>query len=829
MEPHVRAARKFAGVVLTICSQVLCLSAQSQDQGLRVKVNPANGTYTIGAPGLRSAVLRAGVAVELDGHWLQSASYPKHTVTLSDVPDDLGNAKEWTVLCTGLAGEPDLIYRLNTYSDRPFGDIQVVVHNSTGRQIDVESIRPIEAIGSSILNLGAPPSEDRVLSDSFSEGPTIHILDLADADENMHRGVGSQLLYNRQSHMSFFAGALTTNRFLTILRIHIAGDTAQPRIAAYEVDSSGTTEMEKLYSVKDSPSSQQVTLKLAVAPGKDLPAERLLFSVDHDYHGQLETYGAIIRKLHHARVDAPTPMGWWSWTAYYFNLNEGTALANAQWLAQHLKSLGYNFFHIDEGYQYARGEYITPNATLFPHGMASMEYKINGMGLVPGIWTAPFEASEQSWVYEHHPDWLVHDADGKPIQIGTVSDSKDRQYVLDCTNPGAQAYLRKTYATLVKLWGIRYIKLDFMDDAAIEGYYYRPNTTAMEAQRTGLSIIRDSVGNDILLDKDGSTMLNPVGYVDFGRISVDSWHAFESSKNAEPGVAARYYMNRNFYISDPDAFMVSTRDINGKYPLSLDAAKVAIAVSEIAGGMHEIGDDLPLVGSEPERLALIENKDLINMALLGKASTPVDLMSYLPEDEQPSIFLLKENSIQSILTIFNWTDHSRTHTISFDALGLNGKGPYSVYDILDKGQIPVSSSNSIVVDQPPHSVRVLKIIDNAIPERAPTVHAVHPDQAQTGETVDFTAQLTDPNIPAVSYEWNFGDGETQQGTQVNHAYTHAGKYQVTLTTTGVDGLIGKDVFHVSVAGAISPEFHPLLNQRYPAGQWGLTPNEGTWR
>jgi hypothetical protein len=58
-------------------------------------------------------------------------------------------------------------------------------------------------------------------------------------------------------------------------------------------------------------------------------------------------------------------MGWWSWTAYYFGLNEGAALTNAQWEAEHLKSLGYNIFHIDEGYQYARGEYITPNATCF--------------------------------------------------------------------------------------------------------------------------------------------------------------------------------------------------------------------------------------------------------------------------------------------------------------------------------------------------------------------------------------------------------------------------------------------------------------------------------
>ena len=86
-------------------------------------------------------------------------------------------------------------------------------------------------------------------------------------------------------------------------------------------------------------------------------------------------------------------MGWWSWTAFYFGLNEGAALTNATWEAEHLKRFGYDVFHIDEGYQYARGEYTTPDAAMFPHGLAPLEYKVRGLGLTPGIWTAPFEVS----------------------------------------------------------------------------------------------------------------------------------------------------------------------------------------------------------------------------------------------------------------------------------------------------------------------------------------------------------------------------------------------------------------------------------------------------
>jgi hypothetical protein len=113
-------------------------------------------------------------------------------------------------------------------------------------------------------------------------------------------------------------------------------------------------------------------------------------------------------------------------------------------------------------------------------------------------------------------------------------------YALDPANPGAQAYLRQTYQTLTREWGGCYIKMDFMDDTAIEGCYYRPHTTAYEAQRIGLEVIRNAVGEQVLLDKEGSPVLNPVGIVDEGRISEDTAHVFQASRRAATAIAARW-------------------------------------------------------------------------------------------------------------------------------------------------------------------------------------------------------------------------------------------------------------------------------------------------
>jgi hypothetical protein len=500
-------------------------------------------------------------------------------------------------------------------------------------------------------------------------------------------------------------------------------------------------------------------------------------------------------------------------------LSQDTAATNASWQAEHLKKLGYTFFHLDEGYQFARGEYTTADAALFPGGMKSVGENIRQHGLTMGVWTAPFEVSERAWVYENHKDWLVHNASGEPIHAGYVVDKEDKLYILDTTNPGAQDYLHKTYSTLAKEWGVRYIKLDFMDDSLIEGYYFKPKTTALQAQRLGLGIIREAVGEGVLLDKDGSVMLNPVGIVDAGRISTDTGHMFGASKEAAPGIAARYYMNRNFYISDPDAFTVSRQRVSdqewhgGKRSLTLDEARVSIALSAVSGGMYEIGDDLPTLGLDCDRVALVENRDLINMALLGKASRPLDLMSYAPEDAMPSLFFLKESQRQSIFTVFNWTESPRTHNLTFTELGLPAQGNYQVLDVFDGSASSDATPDGIHVTEPPHSVRIFKIVDATVPVSAPAVEVSIPAKAETGKLAVFSARLKSNNFPAVSYHWDFGDGTAADGAAVTHAYTEEASFTVKLRAEGVDGKAFEKWSVLVVTGAIDTLFTPANKQR----------------
>ncbi len=485
-----------------------------------------------------------------------------------------------------------------------------------------------------------------------------------------------------------------------------------------------------------------------------------------------------------------------------------------------MNSLGYNFFQIDEGYQYARGEYVTANATQFPDGMGFVAHHILRDGLTVGLWTAPFEVSSRAWVYEHHKDWLVHNAEGQPIPLEDVwRQGVDTLYALDTTHPGAQEYLRQTYKTLVREWGVRFIKMDFMDTTAIEGYYHRPNTTALEAQRIGLQVIRDTVGDDVILDKDGSPMLNPVGIVNTGRISSDTGHSFQRTKDAAPGIAARFYMNGNFFINDPDAFNVTDTNLvehrGEPSSHSLATAQTSIALSAIAGGMYEIGDDLLVLDSEKDRLALVENRDLLNMAKAGRSSTPVDLMTYGPEDGQPSIFLLRQSPRQSIVTVFNWTDKPRSRSLSLKDLGIPVSSAMTATSVMDSSSTLALDGGALGIEnQSPQSAVVIKLVDTAVAKAAPAVTARVPSQSKAGETIALSAQADPDGVPALGYHWDFGDGTISEGRNVSHCYTRAGNFTVRLTADGPDDAPYEQSFSIGVSGELKP--HPQLrdNRRF---------------
>jgi hypothetical protein len=228
--------------------------------------------------------------------------------------------------------------------------------------------------------------------------------------------------------------------------------------------------------------------------------------------------------------------------------------------------------------------------------------------------------------------------------------------------------------------------------------------------------------------------------------------------------------------------------------------------------MLEIGDDLPSLEHSPDRVALIENSDLIDMVRLGKASAPLDLMSYSSSDQLPSIFYLKESPRQSVVTIFNWTEKPRSKIIRLADLGLEATGQFAVTDVFDQSGLD-STSGSLSIDQPAHSVTVLKVLDRQVLTDAPALAAVCPQGGAAGENLAFSARTEDTH-PGLVFHWDFGDGIHVDGAQLTHAWTEPGDYEVHVTAAGLNNSHSEKTCIVHLAGHLPTVFAPANNVRY---------------
>ena len=77
-----------------------------------------------------------------------------------------------------------------------------------------------------------------------------------------------------------------------------------------------------------------------------------------------------------------------------------------------------------------------------------------------------------------------------------------------------------------------------------------------------------------------------------------------------------------------------------------------------------------------------------------------------------------------MLTVFNWTNTARSHTLKLEDLGLQADHRCAATDVLNQdGSVTLEGGTVRIENQPPQSVKVIKIIDRNLAEAAPTVTA----------------------------------------------------------------------------------------------------------
>ncbi len=115
--------------------------------------------------------------------------------------------------------------------------------------------------------------------------------------------------------------------------------------------------------------------------------------------------------------------------------------------------------------------------------------------------------------------------------------------------------------------------------------------------------------------------------------------------------------------------------------------------------------------------------------------------------------------------------------------------------------------------QPAHSVRMFKLIENDVQPSPPAFEVRSAREAKAGESITFIAHNAPDDEPVLTCHWDFGDGSTQDGLKVQHAYTQSGDYKVKATATGLDASTNSKTSAVKITGNIATRFVPADKKR----------------
>ena len=337
-----------------------------------------------------------------------------------------------------------------------------------------------------------------------------------------------------------------------------------------------------------------------------------------------EVFDEYFRLLGVAPAKGKRLTGYTSWYNLYENISEESIAADLKGFAGS-KTLP-DVFQIDDGYENAVGDWLVMNER-FPHGMKAAADAIREAGMMPGIWLAPFAAEKKSILVKEHPDWLLRDENGEP-QMGGCNWSGF--YGLDIYNPEVRAYLKEVFDTVVRDWGYRLLKLDFLYAACL---IPRRDKTRAQVMYDGMRFLRELAGDALILGC-GVPLAPAFGMVDYCRIGCDmtlNWlgdrimrplhREVPSTRNTLLNTVYRRHLDGRAWRNDPDVFLL--RDDNMK--LSEKQRETLASVNALFGGVLFTSDN---VGAYDEgKRAVYERIEKLDRSCMTKIkSTPSKLV-----------------------------------------------------------------------------------------------------------------------------------------------------------------------------------------------------------
>ena len=424
----------------------------------------------------------------------------------------------------------------------------------------------------------------------------------------------------------------------------------------------------------------------------------------------LDDFGKWVKKYHRIGKTPKTHAGWCSWYYFYQNISDPIIRENLSQIVDLQEKLPLHLVQIDDGYQKQVGDWLK-NAPLFPDGVAPLCDAIKDHDLMPGLWMAPFIVHPKSDLMQEHPDWILRDKKGKPVNAGFIWNVFTT--ALDITHPDALAYAAQVVKEASEKWGYPYLKLDFLYAAALPGEHYDKTQTRAQILRNGFEAIRNAVGPDVYLLGCGAPIGTSIGFFDSMRIGADvsgSWKPkyfgvefpfknepnMPAARNAIQNVLTRQYMHRNWWINDPDCLLVRPDS-----ELTLAEVQTLTSVIGLSGGAFLVSDNMPALPKE--RIELIQKVMPIH-------HFNVEIMDLFDKTipEKVKVKCKNKSGKWKVLAKYHWMDKAGKVQFKLKNYHLS-KQKYWVRSFWNEKVYLVDADELLTFDVEPHGAVVLAV------------------------------------------------------------------------------------------------------------------------
>lgn len=453
--------------------------------------------------------------------------------------------------------------------------------------------------------------------------------------------------------------------------------------------------------------------RLHLKPQQHEPSEKLLIGFFDDCRLGLEQYADAAAEYYGIHLP-PQPTVYCTW--YHAGASNDKQLrAQTDFAAEHLKPFGFDVIQIDDGWQDGvksngpRKVFIRhrPDGP-FPDGVKSIADYIKSKGMTPGLWYMPYAGTHDDPYFADKQAMFYH-VDGKPLDVswgGTC---------LDPSVPATQDLIRRRTELICGAWGYKYIKTDglwmglgtphvyvnttFKDDKLGEAPPADIGYTNVQAERTGLKIVRDAAGPDVFilgcnLAQNMRTLGLSIGFVDAMRIGPDNGQTWDRIRSGPFSGSNLYFLHRRVWYNDPDPVYVRPK-------VPTEQAKALVSWVALTGQLHASSyyfPDLP-----PERLEILRRA----MPAHTLKPRPVDLF----EQGIPRIWLLTDNRRGGplyVVGLFNWEEKSPVDlTFDVNHIGLPTAPAYAGFDYWANQFVALKDGQSLNV--PAASCRIIAL------------------------------------------------------------------------------------------------------------------------